>query len=179
MNLVYQNDPSLPLLFQKEGCRARILVAMPEFYLNKALTAGQIDLIIHAGMVNKKVLSKKMETGPDEYKLTLFAFKELDGTSRFFRQIGFRTGSGSNVIYVDWKYNPIDPGLVAFTILHWQTEFPDGHWTLGDSNAKEIFDPWKVETGWNPWDPSRTTKYTINKKLIDRIYVYRMGMELV
>ena len=76
--------------------------------------------------------------------------------------------------FFDWSGNALNPDTIMFTLLHWETDFPSGHWTLGDNKAKEILDPWSTAIGFNPWDTTGTTGYTINKKIVDSVYAYRL-----
>ncbi len=168
--LIYQNDPRLPDVFRKEGCGARTLMAMAEFTEMTALTNLQIELCIHTAQQIHSVLATDCSTGTDEHKITEYAFKLLGETTIYYRQIGIKKGNE----FFDWSGNAIDPKSIAFTKLHWITDFSSGHFTLGDSNGEEIFDPWSTAVGCNPWDASGKTGYTINKHRVDACYAYKM-----
>lgn len=168
--MVPQNHPGLPIVFRKEGCRARSLMAMSEIHIGKPLTMLQIELAVASAEQDPNVMCLDATTGPDEHKITMYASKLLRGTSSYFRQIGERKGND----FFDWSGNAITPDLIAFTVLHWITDFQSGHWTLGDNIGVEIFDPWSTAIGFNPWDMSGKTGYTINKKSVDKAYAYRL-----
>jgi len=166
--ILFQNDSRLPLMFRKEGCRAKSLMAMSEIALQKALTYLQIDLCISAAQQIHSVLGTDWVLGPNEHKITEYAAKLIGNTSLYFRQTGVLKGD----TFFTWNGNAMNKSQIAYTILHWETDFPSGHYTLGDRDGKEILDSWCTEPGFNPWDSTGKIGYTINKKRIVDVFTY-------
>jgi len=168
--MIFQNDPELDDVFRADGCRARTLMAMPEIWTGKAMTLLQLQLCIATSEKKESVLLAKNATaGKNEHMIPYYTFQLLDGSRRYFRQVGVLRGSQ----FVGWQGQVILPEQVAFTELHWETDYPDGHYTLGDSSSRELWDPWCTKPGFNPWDKSGKKGWTINKKRVDVVYAYR------
>jgi len=166
--ILFQNDPRLPDPFRKEGCRAKALMAMSEIVSGKALTALQIELCISAAQLSQSIMSADCTLGPDEHKITEYAAKLLGNAGLYFRQTGVLKGD----TFFDWSGSAMVPSRIAFTLLHWETDFPSGHYTLGDSEGKEIIDSWCRAPGFNPWDATGRVGYTIDKKRVVEVFAY-------
>jgi len=171
--MLYQNDPKLPDAFRREGCRARSLMAMAEINVDRALTETQIELCIAKATTDPAVLEKDMTAGADEHKIVMYAFKLLTGYAWFYRQIGEKRDHG----FFSWQGAPLKQGQIGFTVLHWVTDFAAGHWTLGDQDGDEIWDPWCTEPGFDPWDETGTEGYRIHKRNVDLVYAYGLFKE--
>ncbi len=176
-DLVPQNALYLPDAFRKGGCRARSLMAMAEFTLLRAMTKLQIQLAVATALRYPSVLridtsSGEPETaaGADEHKLTYYAFQLMGGYNRYCLQAGaLKDGT-----FYDWQGNIIPKDQIVFSVLGWETDFLAGHWTLGDNEANELWDPWSEEVGLDPWDSTGTKPYHINKKRVVKAYAYKI-----
>ena len=149
-SIVYQNDPALPEAFRRYGCRARVLMAIPEFVMGAALTVDQIvELITRGRGATEVIVNDKMRCGQREHQLINWAFEAL-GADRAGRQVG-------------WIFDHIDTRDWQYMVAHWRTDGPDGHFTLLDRREREIFDP---------WTPELSGGYEINKQWIARRLLY-------
>ena len=124
----YQTDDCFPYEVNRYGCRAFVLIAIPQFVEGKCLTTEQIlNIIAHGRATEYVIISETMRCGGDEHKLINWAFEAL-GSKRTGRQVGW---DQSHVARNNWEY----------MITHWETAGADGHFCLADRGQKEIYDP--------------------------------------
>lgn len=149
-DIVYQTDPGLTPTMNRYGCRVRVLLAIPEFIVGTALSAEQINDIVDRGRrVEDVIVNDQMRSGRAEHWLINESFRVL-GSQRIGRQVGW---APEHITSQTWEY----------MIAHWETDGPDGHFTLFDRRQSEIFDP---------HNPMQANGYVINKKRIVRRLVY-------
>jgi hypothetical protein len=149
-SLVYQTDPRMPRNFQLYGCRARCLLAIPEFIAGRALTPEQIIDITDRGMkIDGVLVNEFYRSGKNEHWLINEAFLSL-GLRRTGRQVGW---NDSHIHDRQWEY----------MIQHLATGTNTGHFVLADRNQQMIFDPWKEDQAG----------YSLNAGDIIRRLVYR------
>lgn len=149
-DIIHQTDPRLPETFQRFGCRAACLMAIPQFVAGRALGIGQFADIIERGMGVPGVFTSELyRTGSDEHWLIDETFRSL-GVARRGRQVGW---TPDHMTSVQWEY----------MIAHWRTSGPDGHFTLHDRAQHLIYDP---------HDPAQAG-YALHMQTITRRLVYR------
>lgn len=124
----HQTDPKFNYAVNRYGCRAFVLMAIPQFVEGKCLDSEQIlNIIAHGRVTDEVIVNEIMKCGKQEHLLIDWAFEEL-GSARHGRQVGW---SPEHVARSNWEY----------MILHWETFGDDGHFTLADRGQKEIYDP--------------------------------------
>lgn len=151
--ILHDTDPVFSAAVNRYGCRVFTLLAIPQFVVGRCLTAKDIKLIIADGERVPTVIRTDdrytLRTGREEHILINDSFAKLL-SNRKGRQVGW---NDSHIITRPWE----------FMIAQWETDGPDGHFTLFDRGQKEIYDP---------HDPKQAG-YEINKKRIIRRLIYR------
>ncbi len=124
----HQTDPEFDYAVNRYGCRAFVLMAIPQFIEGRCLTDEQIlNIIAHGRATENVITTETMMCGTDEHLLINWAFEAL-GSKRTGMQVGW---TPEHVALPNWQY----------MIGHWQTGGADGHFTLFDRAQKEIYDP--------------------------------------
>lgn len=147
--IVYQTDPALSPALNRFGCRVMTLLGIPQFVTGSCLSVADIADIVERGRGEPGVIvNNEMKCGPNEHWLINEGFRAL-GASRAGRQVGW---DESHISVRRWQY----------MICHWETDGPDGHFTLHDRLQHEIYDPHNPEQAG----------YEVNKKRIARRLIY-------
>lgn len=149
-DIIHQTDPRLPRTFNRFGCRAACLMAIPQFVSGKPLGIGQYVDVIERGMGVAGVFTNELwATGSEEHWLIDETFRVL-GVKRRGRQVG-------------WLEEHLNPTAWEYMIAHWMTAGPDGHFCLYDRGQMLIYDP---------HDPQQAG-YEIKFQRITRRLLYR------
>lgn len=134
-DIIKQNDTRLNESIRKFGCRFRSLQAIAEFSVGKFLTVEQIETA-YKELQKPKVMNANCECGEKEHEIINHAFKMLGSTWKG-KQVGAKDLANND----EWAEQSGD-----FVIFDYRT--PQGkHFTLANSKAKEIFDPWNYKLG--------------------------------
>ena len=124
----HQTDHEFPYEVNRYGCRAFVLMAIPQFVTGRCLTVEQVlNIIAHGRVTDGVLVSETMHTGTEEHHLINWAFEAL-GDGRTGRQVGW---DAEHITTREWQY----------MIGHWETAGEDGHFTLFDRGQKELYDP--------------------------------------
>jgi hypothetical protein len=162
IELIHDTSPALGEIINRYGCNFRVLAAMAEVYLGKALTELALLRLAVKAAADQAVMQPVMRMRTLEGQLIGWAFRELGDRHHFGIQVGQIVGGQPQF----WPAFQDGRGW-TFQKLWWETSGPDGHFTLGDHDGAEIFDP------HNPQD--LTPPYIINKKRVAARYLYRIG----
>lgn len=136
-NVLPQVDPRLNKDIQSYGCRFMSLLAIPQYYLKKSLTAEQINNIYSECILDPDiVLTNHQYTckcGTKEHVIINKGFAALGSNS-----------TGSQVY--PWKVlEPEDiPKGIDFTIIQWSTIVSGSvasHFELGTPDGRDLYDP--------------------------------------
>ncbi|MGL4525279.1 MAG: hypothetical protein ACRCVN_07180 [Spirochaetia bacterium] len=152
MNLLPQNHPANKKEIQLYGCNFRCLQAMAELTCQEYLGTGDINFLHTKNSRNPQVLGKNCWCGPSLHQIPAAVFEHFGKRYRCI-QVG-----GIDAQNEAW-------GTLAgdFVVLHWNTKYTTGHFTLADSAGVEIWDPHSLEYGKD------LGKKDIRKKLFYRI----------
>lgn len=164
MNLLKQTNPGLTWGIRRYGCRVMSLLAIPQVYIEKALTLEQVQEVIEEGKKDPSVISHHATAGKNEHLLIDHVFRLLGRPDLHGRQVGRL--KGEDVIF--WN----NPGPYQYIIGHWVTLGIDGHWTLFDHEGIEIYDPWNPEEAVGI--DGLEDHYVIRKRLVDKRLLYRV-----
>ncbi|MGL4524536.1 MAG: hypothetical protein ACRCVN_03315 [Spirochaetia bacterium] len=134
--MISQNHPENKKEIQLYGCNFRCLQAIAELSCDKFLTSFEINALHTKNSQNSKVIGKNCWCGPNLHQITDAVFAHF-GHPYTCRQVGGVDAKGEV-----WGRQEGD-----FVVLHWNTNFPSGHFTLADKDGKEIWDPHSLEYG--------------------------------
>ena len=153
--LYLQTDYRLDRKMNKSGCAIRSLIAVPEIFLRKRLEIVDIEEIaiqsLDMGYIDPDYAFHKPG------KIVELAYEKYGKEVTCY---DIATRKGSKTHYYKWVQAS---GIYdhTFTLLKWKTDGEQGmHFTLGDKDGKEIFDPYPV-------DVHKVLEYEILMRLID------------
>jgi hypothetical protein len=158
IDLLKQTDKRFPGGIQRKGCRLFTLLAIPQVYLGLPLSGEQIMEIYRAAAEDPTVMMPICWMREREHVVINAAFRALGSTDLVGRQVG-RLVKGEPLFWPSVRGDSWD-----YQVLHWVTDYPDGHWTLGNRDGVEIEDP----------HDSHQAGYPINKRFIDGRLLYRV-----
>lgn len=152
--MIKQNDKRLHEQIRATGCNFRSLQAMAEVISGKILTAQQINKAYDDLTQNPKVLAKDCTCGPQLAQIILRAMHDLD-----YKGSAAQVGSiidGNKGYWGGYSDH-------NFCVIHWNTKYPTGHFTLADKDGQEIFDPYDA-----------TLSGDLGKSSIRKILLYKV-----
>lgn len=153
--MLKQNDKRLHAQIRASGCNFRSLQAMAELVAGKNLTADQINKSYDDLTKNPQILAKDCTCGPQLHQIILRAMTDL-GHSGQAAQVGSVIAGNKSYWGGHKDHN--------FCIIHWNTKYPTGHFTLADQDGQEIFDPHDAAVGGD-----------LGKTTIRKILLYKVG----
>lgn len=139
IRLYLQTDYRLDHRMNRKGCAVRSLFAYPEWRYRKRHEPETIMEMV-GECFEQNYINRSYEF-TDPGGIVEISAQHL-GKNVICTDIGTRKGSGTK--YWQWVKNSGDYEH-DFTLLKWKTDGPEGeHFTLGDKNGNEVFDPYPV-----------------------------------
>lgn len=149
--MLKQNHPHLHHAIRLSGCNFRSLQAIAECLTGHSLSAQQINAAYHDLIQDPQVLSPTCLCGPRLHQIILRALHDC-GARGHAHQVGSVIAGRRSYWGGFSQHN--------FSVLHWNTPYPSGHFTLADADMHEIFDPHDPQLG------GILHKYSIRKILL-------------
>lgn len=142
LKLYYQTDYRLDRRMNKYGCAIRSLIAYPELRYGYRFEPDEIMEIVGESLESGHIKPSYDFINPGG--VVEIAAEHL-GVNAWCYDIGSRKGSGSTY----WQHVKKSGNFKHdFTLLKWATDGPEGmHFTLGDYNGAEVYDPYPVDLG--------------------------------
>jgi len=136
------------------GCRFMSILAIAQLYVNKELNADQIIDIYNESIKDNDIMNESCLCGKKEHLIGELAFLDLQSNLQLIQ-----AGSRIDNLNKDWQGNEIKSNdNNIYTILKYKNAWGN-HFTVGDLNGIEIYDPWDYSLSNAPLKDAHIATY--------------------